>query len=57
MCYLLSSCGQMVAQRCGQEGCWSGSRYGEVRLSPDKADRAAEKIIYDVMEDRRQEEL
>ena len=47
----------MVAQRCGQEGCWSGSRYGEVRLSPEKADRAAEKIIYDVMEDRRQEEL
>ena len=48
----------MVAQRCGQAGCWSGARYEEVRLSPEKADRAAEKIIHDVREDRRhQEEL
>ena len=44
-----------VGQKCGEDGCWSGSRYGEKRLSSEKAERAAEKLIHDVMEDRREE--
>ena len=55
VCYLLSSCGQIVAHKCGEAGCWSGSRWGEVRLSNEMADLAAQKIIHDMREDMREE--